>query len=128
VSEIKYKHTVCMLCQDVGYLYISNVVLSISPHPLAFQSHNHCHFSVSSADSLAPEDIKSTPTNNRSRRRLGICIRNIDEMLNWDFFKRDYLCLLGEFISKIKDGEYRYIDIRRDESLVIPTIKSGKLM
>ena len=83
---------------------------------------------MSSADSLAPEDIKSTPTNNGSRRRLGICIRNIDEMLNWDFFKRDYLCLLGEFISKIKDGEYRYIDIRRDESLVIPTIKSGKLM
>ena len=49
-------------------------------------------------------------------------------MLNWDFFKRDYLCLLGEFISKIKDGEYRDIDVRRDESLIIPTVKIGKLM
>jgi len=49
-------------------------------------------------------------------------------MLNWDLLQRNNLCLLDEFISKIKDGEYRDIDVRRDESLIIPTVKIGKLM
>jgi hypothetical protein len=104
--------------------YISqSLCCLISSSPCPSKSQSSSFLSTLSTNTLAPEDVEPAPANNRLRGWLGICIRNIDEMLNWDLFQRNNLCLLGEFISKIKDGEYRYVYVRRDESLIIPTVK-----
>ena len=69
---------------------------------------------------LAPEDVKPSPPSHWFLRRFRICIRDIDEMLNWNLSERDDLRLLDEFIAKIEDQNDRNIDVGGDESFGVP--------
>lgn len=45
------------------------------------------------------------------RRWLGVCIRDIDVVLNRDLAKRDDASLLDEFVAEVQDEEDRDVDV-----------------
>ena len=60
---------------------------------------------------LTPADIEAPPPGNWLRRRLGILVCNIDEMLDRDIGKWDDLRLLPELEAKVKNEDNGDVDI-----------------
>ncbi len=79
-----------------------------------------------SSGDLSPKDVELMDTHLRLSRRLGVRIRDINVMLNWNFAEWDELRLLDELISKVQDKVDWDIDIRRYKCLSIPPAKEYK--
>lgn len=91
------------------YIFLHTNLNTLSSPPFPFPTTGFIFDRISGY--LLPDEVELVPTCLWRSRRLGIGIRNVNEMLNWYFFERNNRSLLRELVSEVQHEEDWDVDV-----------------